>query len=135
MKKIINKKILIIFLLMILINGCSSSEDTYILNGTYVCSEMPFSSMVFDQDDHNNFYFYNPGLKGTEKVDKGNFSKKTDSKYIIDSTIFTKKQITLKKMVSKLILMTKHISLKRLVVSQQYKNRLFASKIFFQNTL
>lgn len=98
MKKFNTVKILTIFILVILTSGCRSSEKSFLLRGTFTCTELPFVSMVFDPDNHYTFYYYYHDYKeGKGKLDKGSYLKTTDSNYIIKSSIFNNIEITYKK--------------------------------------
>ncbi|WP_088011204.1 hypothetical protein [Gottfriedia acidiceleris] len=82
-------KTFVIFALLFLVSGCNSTDKPSVLKGTFVCKDLPGVSLVFDPDDFNKFYYYNPYSKNF-KVDSGKYSKKanTKSKYIVNSIYF-----------------------------------------------
>lgn len=67
----------------------SSSGNYGVLKGTFISSERPFATMVFDLDDHQTFYLYD-----RDKTDIGSYEKRTDSTYLINSSNFTDHEIT-----------------------------------------
>ncbi|KQL33985.1 hypothetical protein AN960_20315 [Bacillus sp. FJAT-25509] len=96
MKKFNTIKILIIFILVFLTSGCNSPNKTFLLRGTFLCKELPFESIVFDPENDYTFYYYYEDLQGNGKLDKGTYLRKTESQYIIQSSIFNKVEITYK---------------------------------------
>ncbi|UPM54592.1 hypothetical protein [Gottfriedia acidiceleris] len=53
------------------------------LIGTFHSKKLPFATIVFDEDDHHSFYYYNQS-----ESDKGNYTQKTDTTYVINSSKF-----------------------------------------------
>ncbi|PGL72109.1 hypothetical protein [Bacillus sp. AFS055030] len=96
MEKLKTKKILITFILVFLTSSCNSSNKTFLLRGTFACKELPFDSMVFDPENDYTFYYYYEDLQGNSKLDKGTFLRKSESKYIIKSSVFKNIGITYK---------------------------------------
>lgn len=58
-------------------------KESPILQGTYTCDRLPFTSMVFDLNNNYTFYYYN-----FDEMDKGTYSKGTDNEYFINSSKF-----------------------------------------------
>ncbi|PGZ88566.1 hypothetical protein [Bacillus sp. AFS029533] len=85
-----------IFVLLILVSGCNSNDQNHSLRGTYVSKDLPRITMVFDQEDDNKFYYYDHDLPENQRVDKGNYSKKSNSNYVIKNTNFKETEITFK---------------------------------------
>lgn len=87
--------ILIIILLSILIISSFFYGETYAyrLHGTFLCEELPFDSMVFDDSDFTFYYYMNVDF--LQKEDKGTFSRVTDSSsiYVIESEVFNNEVI------------------------------------------
>lgn len=79
----------IIVLVTILVLGTSNSKTYGELKGTYLNSDLPFVTMVFDLDDNNTFYFYDQF-----ESDKGNYEKISESTYRINSENFNEQEIT-----------------------------------------
>ncbi|PEL13968.1 lipoprotein [Bacillus sp. AFS017336] len=95
MKRLISKTFAIVFL--ILVSGCGLKDENHSLRGTYLCKKLPRVTMVFDQEDHNKFYYYNPDLSVYKKVDTGTYVKKSNLKYVITNNQFNNKELTLSK--------------------------------------
>ncbi|AIC96125.1 MULTISPECIES: hypothetical protein [Shouchella] len=53
------------------------------LKGTYLSSDLPFATMVFDLDDNRTFYFYNES-----ETDKGTYEYVSETTYKINSEKF-----------------------------------------------
>lgn len=87
-------KKLIILILLILLCSCNRTNEVYTLGGTYTCDNLPFTTIVFDGENNNTFYYYEDG-DGTN-VDTGTYTKKSDSTYIINSDNFNNEKITCK---------------------------------------
>lgn len=89
-------KVLIILIAIIVLflatNLYKVPETHQNINGTYLCEMLPFASIVFDEEDHHAFYYYdvNASDSGTfsQETDKGTYSQKSDSLYIINSQKF-----------------------------------------------
>lgn len=96
MKKLNTKKILITFILVFLASSCNSPNKTFLLRGTFLCNELPFESIVFDPENDYTFYYYYEDLQGNGKLDKGNYLRKKESQYNIQSSIFNNVKITYK---------------------------------------
>lgn len=96
MKKFNTIKILITFILVFLTSSCNSSNKTFLLRGTFACKELPFESIVFDPENDYTFYYYYEDLQGNGKLDKGTFLRKSESQYIIKSSIFKNIEVTYK---------------------------------------
>jgi hypothetical protein len=96
MEKLNTKKILITFILVFLTSSCNSSNKTFLLRGTFACNELPFASMVFDPENDYTFYYYYEDLQGNGKLDKGTFLRKSETQYIIKSSIFKDTEVTYK---------------------------------------
>ena len=63
-------------------------KESPILQGTYTCDKLPFTSMAFDLNDDYTFYYYN-----FDEVDKGTYSKGTDNEHFINSSKFQNTKI------------------------------------------
>jgi hypothetical protein len=90
-----NKKILfglLVFLFIcavgIFFDHKKSMKEFPVLQGTYICNELPFASMVFDLNNNYTFYYYD-----NDVTDKGSYSKGTDHEYFINSSKFQNTKI------------------------------------------
>ncbi|MFF2879510.1 hypothetical protein ACFVR2_24990 [Gottfriedia sp. NPDC057991] len=77
--------LLLVFVFIILAINMPKIQnlDESTLIGTYHSKKLPFATLVFDEDDHHTFYYYN-----RSEVDKGIYSQKTDTTYVINSSKF-----------------------------------------------
>lgn len=77
--------LLLVFVLIILAINMPKIQnfDESTLIGTYQSKKPPFATIVFDEEDHHTFYYYN-----RNEVDKGTYSQKTDTTYVINSSKF-----------------------------------------------
>jgi len=132
MEKLNTKKILITFILVILVfltNSCNSSNKTFLLRGTFACKELPFASMVFDPENDYTFYYYYADLEGNGKLDKGTFLRKSETQYIIKSSIFKDIVVTYKNSGFKIMLNEKTYYFKQIdanpSIQTNYESRKF----------
>lgn len=97
MKKFIISLLVLVLILLIL--SLNYKEETYVLQGTFLCKELPFSSMVFDTADNFTYYYYYLDSDNNQKEDKGIFSSNPNSpsNYVINSEIFDNKVISFEK--------------------------------------
>ena len=95
MKRLIS--ITFAFIFLILVSGCGLKNENHSLRGTYLCKKLSRVTMVFDQEDHNKFYYYNPDLSLNNKLDIGTYVKKSNLKYVIKSNQFNNEELTLSK--------------------------------------
>ena len=60
-----------------------SMKGSPILQGSYTCDKLPFTSMEFDLDNNYTFYYYN-----FDETDKGTYSKGLGKEHFINSSKF-----------------------------------------------
>lgn len=94
MKKIFIALLLLLIILFLLIPFREGGDS---LHGSFLCKELPHSSMSFDREDNFTFYYYymdNDKLK----EDIGTYYKNPNSlsEYIINSGIFSNEAISYK---------------------------------------
>ncbi|MFF3025677.1 hypothetical protein ACFVRR_24160 [Gottfriedia sp. NPDC057948] len=77
--------LLLVFVFIILAINMPKIQnfDESTLIGTYHSKKLPFASIVFDEEDHHSFYYYNQS-----ETDKGTYTQKTDTTYVINSPKF-----------------------------------------------
>ncbi|KQL38291.1 hypothetical protein AN960_13145 [Bacillus sp. FJAT-25509] len=86
-KNWVDKSIILLMVFVFIILAINMPKiqnlDESTLIGTYHSKKLPFASIVFDEDHHHTFYYYN-----RSEVDKGTYSQKTDTTYVINSSKF-----------------------------------------------
>ncbi len=77
--------LLIVLVLIILATNVPKVEnlDDPTLEGTYLSKKLPFASIIFDEEENHSFYYYN-----RSETDKGTYTQKTDTTYVINSSKF-----------------------------------------------
>jgi hypothetical protein len=85
----IHKKILVLLLAFLFIavgiflDYKKSMKESPILQGSYTCDKLPFTSMEFDLDNNYTFYYYN-----FDETDKGTYFKGSGNEHFINSSQF-----------------------------------------------
>ncbi|WP_129692441.1 hypothetical protein [Gottfriedia acidiceleris] len=77
--------LLLVIVFIVLATNVPKIQNLYesTLIGTYQSKKLPFAIIVFDEEDHHSFYYYN-----RTETDKGTYSQKTDTTYVINSSKF-----------------------------------------------
>ncbi|MEH7403426.1 hypothetical protein V7148_20890 [Gottfriedia acidiceleris] len=77
--------LLLVFVFIILAINMPKIQnlDESTLIGTYHSKKLPFATIVFGEEDHHSFYYYNQS-----ETDKGTYTQKTDTTYVINSSKF-----------------------------------------------
>ncbi|MGG2028005.1 hypothetical protein AB1282_20090 [Gottfriedia sp. S16(2024)] len=86
-KKWVDKSMILLLVLafIILATNVPKIQKSFnsTLKGTYHSKQLPFVTIVFDEEDHHSFYYYN-----RNETDKGTYLQETDKTYVINSPKF-----------------------------------------------
>ncbi|WP_349948563.1 hypothetical protein ABFV83_09095 [Lacrimispora sp. BS-2] len=84
-KKIVVGLLVFLFICVvgIFLDYKKSMRESPILQGSYTCDKLPFTSMEFDLDNSYTFYYYN-----FDEMDKGTYSKGSGNEHFINSPKF-----------------------------------------------
>lgn len=86
-KKWVDKSIILLLALVFIILAIKVPKIQILyesaLIGTYHSKKLPFATIVFDEEDHHSFYYYNQS-----ESDKGTYTQETDTTYVINSSKF-----------------------------------------------